>query len=124
MANHSPKGAEYMRTLARRGAEKSVETRRKKKALKILIADYATQHGIKLDPASLDVRPAKRPNRSGGSHDTDWRCPCCRHFNSIKRRACAKCHSLGPANGRLTRAALRELAAEHRTAAILAKHGL
>ncbi len=64
------------------------------------------------------------PKRSGGSHDTDWRCPACHHFNSIKRLACGECKSPGPWNGRLTRAALRARQKEHATAAILRKHGL
>jgi hypothetical protein len=112
-----------MRALARRGGEKSGEARRLKKAAKILAGEYATKHGIDLDPAVLDARPVNAPNRSGGGHDSDWRCPHCRHFNTIKRRMCAKCGHT-PANGRLTRAVWRERAAEHRTAAILARHGL
>jgi hypothetical protein len=125
MPNYRPKGTEYMRELGRRGAEKSVKTRQERKAMKIL-AQYASAHGFDLPAAPVCAKPAKRPNLSGGSHDTDWRCAKknCRHFNSTKRRLCAKCQSPAPANGRLKRARLRELRAEHRTQAILAKHGL
>ena len=38
--------------------------------------------------------------------ENDWRCPSCHHFNSEKRRGCAKCNAFAPANGRLTRKAL------------------
>ena len=125
MPNYCPKGVKYMRQLARRGGLKSGETRRGKRAMRI-IAQHAREKGI--DP-SLFLLPApvidagmlERPNRSGGSHDTDWRCPGCHHFNSIKRRACAKCKAVAPANGRLTRAALRVRRAEHRIAGILGK---
>jgi hypothetical protein len=93
MPNYRPKGTDYMRELARRGAEKSVETRRKKKVIKMALAEYASSHGIDLDAALACAKPAKRENRSGGSHDTDWRCPYCRRFNSIKRRLCAEMRS-------------------------------
>jgi hypothetical protein len=39
MPNYSPKGADYMRELARRGAEKSVKTRQEKKAMKMALAE-------------------------------------------------------------------------------------
>ena len=112
-----------MRSRARLGGQKSGEARRKKRAAKGLIGQYADERGIDLDPALLDVRSVKRPNLSGGSHDTDWRCPFCRHYNSIKRRSCAKCF-LTPANGRWTRARLRERAAERRTQSMLRRRGL
>jgi hypothetical protein len=86
-------------------SEKSVKTRQEKKAVKMALAEFATAHGIDLD-AALVAKPAKRPNISGGSQDTDWRCPYCRRFNSIKRHLCAKCDR-NPGNGRLTRAARR-----------------
>jgi hypothetical protein len=60
----------------------------------------------------------------GGSDDNDSRCPDCYRSNSIKSRQCRKCKRLAPANGWLTRKALRELAAERRTRAILKKHEL
>jgi hypothetical protein len=89
MRNYSPKGVEHMRELGRRGGLKSGETRQEKEALKMILGEYASERGIDLD-AALAAKPAKRPNLSGG---TDWRCanPDCRHFNSIKRRVCAKC---------------------------------
>jgi hypothetical protein len=87
----------------------------------MILGEYAGAW-IDLD-AALVAKPAKRPKLSGGSHDTDWRCPYCRHFNSIKRRLCAQCVR-SPGNGRLTRAALRERVAEHRVEAILSKRGL
>ena len=75
--------------------------------------------GIPLVPAEL----LTRPNLSGGSHDNDWPCPYCRHVNSIKRLSCAECHR-SPANGRMTKAALRKREKEHRTWAYLVKFGL
>jgi hypothetical protein len=80
--------------------------------------------GVEPMPA-FPAEVLERSNCSGGSHDCDWRCPNqdCRHFNSIKRRACAACGEI-PDNGRMTRKALRERAAEHRIVAILGKHGL
>lgn len=122
MPNYSAKGVEKMRALARLGGLKSAETRRLKRAMKIL-APYARERGIDLDAVLAGAEPVMRPNLSGGSHDTDWRCPYCRRFNSTKRRSCAKCGRT-PANGRWTRAALRARAAEHRTQAILMNHGL
>jgi len=118
MANYIVKGADIMRALAQRGGQKNGETRRKKKVVTALIAQYAREHDTDHDPALLDVRPVKRPNLSGGSHDSDWPCsnPDC-HRNSIKRRSCAKCFRT-PANGRWTRARLRERVAEHNTKAI------
>jgi hypothetical protein len=101
-----------MRKIASRGGVASGVTRHKKKVARLL--------GIPPVPAEV----LKRPKRSGGSHDNDWRCSHCRHFNSEKRRACAKCKAVAPMNGRLTRKALRERAEEHRTMAILRKHGL
>jgi hypothetical protein len=124
MPNYSAKGVEKMRALARLGGLKSAETRRLKRVERI-VTQYARDRGIDLGPALVSTEPVKRPNRSGGSHDTDWRCPRrdCRHFNSIKRRLCAKCGGT-PANGRWTRARLRERAAEHRVAGILRKHDI
>ena len=101
-----------MRALARLGGVASGETRRRKKVAKIL------------ELPKMPAEMLRRPNRSGGSHESDWRCPGCRAFNSIHRRACSTCECLAPANGRLTKRALRERAAEHWTEAILRKHGL
>jgi len=54
MANHRPKGAEYMRAIGRRGGVASGEVRRYKRIAKML---------------ELPEIPAlKEPNRSGGSH--------------------------------------------------------
>ena len=77
-----------------------------------------------MGPLAVLPDELKEPNRSGGDQDSDWRCVNCRHFNSIERRACAKCRMPGPMNGRMTRAALRAKRAEYRTKAILRKHGL
>jgi hypothetical protein len=112
MANHPPKGHAYMLEIASRDGVASGRTRHKKKVANLL--------GIPPMPVEL----LKRPKRSGGSHDNDWRCPHCHHFNSEKRRACAECKAVAPMNGRPTRKALRERAAEHRTRAVLGKHGL
>ena len=122
MSNHCPKGTNYMRELARRGGIKCGETRRLQRAMRI-IAEYARHKETAgtHDPiaALVDMVAFQRENRSGGSHDTDWRCPRCHHFSSIKSRACAKCKAVSPRNGRLTRAELRERVAGHRFAAML-----
>ena len=110
MANYRPKGVAWMRELARRGGLASGKTRRRQKVARVL----------RLDPVPAEL--LDRPSHAGGSHDHDWQCPYCRHANSIKRRACAKC-ARTPANGRMTKVARRARAAEHRTMAILRKHG-
>src|SRR5690348_14520031 len=101
MPNYCPKGVEYMHELARRGGLKSGETRRLKKIAKIL-AKHASEKGIPMAPDPIDVPLEagwfKRPNCSGGSHDDDWRCPYCHHWNSPKRRACANCMRPSPVN--------------------------
>lgn len=122
MPNPRVKGVEKMCTLARVGGLKSAETRQLKRVERI-VTQYAREQAVDLDAALPSAGPVKRPNRSGGSHDTDWRCPKCRRFYSFKRRMCPRCE-LTPPNGRMTRARLRERTAEHRTQAILAKHGL
>src|SRR5579872_2015794 len=111
MSNYRPKGKEFMRGIAKLGGVASGVTRHKQKVAK----------DLGMEP--VPVLPAE-PNPSGCSHDSDWRCvnPECRHFNSIKRRACAKCRMPGPRNGRWTRKRLRERADEHRIRAILDKH--
>jgi hypothetical protein len=111
MANHCAKGEEYMRKIAWRGGLKSGKTRRRKKIAKFL----------GLPPVAAEM--LKREKRSGGSHDNDWPCPYCGHVNSIKRQACVECGRT-PANGRMTNAARRERAEEHRIAAIFQKHEL
>jgi hypothetical protein len=128
MPNHHAKGREQMRKLGRKGGLASGEKRRMKKFEAWLVV-VASELGV--DMSALLLHSALRragffrgPKRSGGSHEYDWRCPSCHHFNSEKRRACAKCKALAPMNGRLTRKALRERAEEHRIAAILRKHGL
>jgi hypothetical protein len=107
MANHRPKGEEYMRELALASAA----ARHKKRAAEIA--------GILPVPAEL----LSRPNLSGGSPDNDWPCPYCRRVNSIQRRSCGECRK-SPANGRMTMAARRKREKEYRTRAILAKFGL
>lgn len=114
-----------MRALGRLGGIKSGETRRLNAVTLRMAAFYlvweATGHRFTPEETVEAMRP---PDLSSGDHDTDWRCPHCYHFNSIRRRACAGCNAVSPANGRLTRAALHERVAEHRTAAILHMHGL
>ena len=117
MPNYTPKGAETMRKLARTGGLKSAETRRRTRDRNSLMESLGR------DPIPAAMLKAKPPNRSGGSPETDWRCPQCRHFNSIKRRMCAKCGQ-SPVKRRLTRKALRVRAEEHRVQAILRKHRL
>lgn len=123
MPNFQPKGAEMMRKLGRSGGLKSGETRRRNRAERIL-EEYAsgkrgietpetakagypsvascvsgvTGEGLTLEQNAGAMRSA---GRRGGSHDTDWRCSQCRHFNSEKRRSCAKC-AYAPLNGRST----------------------
>jgi len=111
MPNYRAKGGYYMRALASRGGVAIGETRRKKKIAELL----------GLDPVPAEL--LERPKLSGGSHDTDWRCPYCRHVNSIKRQACAECAKT-PANGLTTKAARREREEEHEIEAILRKHEL
>jgi len=126
MANYTRRSVKYMRELGRRGGLKSGETRRLKRASQI-VADYASQKGTGVPFEMTKLLPEavlKPESRAGGSRDTDWRCRECRHFNSLKSRACSKCRTVSPTNGRLTRAALRERQAEHRTKAILRKYGL
>jgi hypothetical protein len=146
MPNYRPKGAETMRKLGRSGGLKSGETRRMNRAARI-IEEYACgKWGTEAPETANDGYPstvryvwgltggrftleqiaeALRPvDRRGGSHDTDWRCPDCGHFSSIKYRACASCRRPGLQNGRSTRAALREREKEHGIAAYLAKFGL
>ncbi|MGA2183827.1 MAG: hypothetical protein ABSH47_12420 [Bryobacteraceae bacterium] len=130
-----------MRELGRRGGVNSGKTRRLNRAVRI-IEDYGRRkHGIAATATGNDreqaamyevweitgrqftldqIAEAMRPaHRRGGSHDTDWRCPECHCFNSIRSHRCRRCKRFAPANGRMTRAALRERAAEHRTTAIL-----
>lgn len=111
-----------MRELARRGGLKSGEARRLKRVERILTA-YAKERGIAAPAISEPFGPVKGPNRSGGSHETDWRCPYCQHFNTVKRYLCAKC-SQNPGNGRMKRSTLRERAAEHQTSAVLRRYGI
>ena len=112
LRSNKPRSVEYMRDLGRRGGLKSGETRRVRR----ILTEYAAQKGTGvpldiLDPTEIWPESIlKRESRAGGSHDTDWRCRKCHHFNSIKSRACSKCKTPGPVNGRLTRAALRERA--------------
>jgi hypothetical protein len=126
MANYLPKGRERMSGLGRLGGVKSGETRRRNAFTLKLAGWYAIWEPChKRGSTDEEIAEALQPvDKRGGSHDTDWRCPRCRHFNSIKRRACAKCNSVAPANGRRTRAALRERVEEHKTAAILKEDGL
>ena len=124
-----------MRELGRRGGVKSGEKRSQRRIERLLgikpvtVDDAGFLHWVwqvtgrqfTLEQIAEEMRPV---DNRGGSHDTDWRCPECGHFSSIKQRDCTKCYSAGPSNGRLTRAALRARSAEHRNAAILARFGL
>jgi hypothetical protein len=145
MPNYRAKGSELMRELGRRGGVKSGETRSRKRIERLLAEYQWRKYGIKpvagddRYPASVyyvweftgrrftleQISEAMRPeDKRGGSHNTDWRCPHCGNFSSIKRWYCGVCHHIAPMNGRLTRAALRERSAEHRTQAILSKFGI
>lgn len=134
-----------MRVLARRGGVASGETRKMKRARRIL-SECASQPRGTPAPAYEDrateavhevweitrrqfaldeIAEAMRPVvHRGGSHETDWRCPECHRFNSTHSRQCGKCKRLAPENGRLTRKALRAKKKQHAIAAILAKHGV
>lgn len=127
MANHLPKGRARMRALGRLGGVSSGETRRRNafdlKMVNVFsLWDTCKEGGC----TSAEFIEALRPlDARGGGHDDDWRCPNCHHFTSNQRCLCAKCGNPAPPDGRLlTRKALRERAAEHRTRAILSKHGL
>jgi len=126
MGTYKGKPAAHMREIGCQGGFKSGETRLLNRVDRI-VAEYAAEKGIPLPPDITEILPEsilKRESRAGGSHDTDWRCPKCHHFNSIKSRGCSKCQTVSPTNGRLTRAALRERQAEYRNQAILARYGL
>jgi hypothetical protein len=125
MPNYLAKGTDRMRELGSLGGVKSGEVRRRN-AFLIRMLDLYTVQGMIGEDFTLDqIAAAMRPvDQSAGDHSTDWRCPKCDHFNTIKRFHCRECGSIAPKNGRLTRAALRERQAEHRTDAILRKHGL
>jgi uncharacterized paraquat-inducible protein A len=103
-----------MRELGRRGGVKSGETRRQNAFTLRMAALYSVWEMTGRQFTPQEVMEAMRPQHQySGDHETDWRCPQCHHFNSAKRWACAQCKTVSPQNGRLTRAALRELAAEH-----------
>src|ERR1700722_4539799 len=127
MANYLPKGRERMRKLGRLGGVSSGETRRQN-ALNLKIAnlfsiwDTCQKRGCTDEQIAAALEPL---DARGGSHDDDWRCPNCHHFTSNQRCLCRKCGYSAPPDGRLlTRKALREMAEEHRTTAILRKHEL
>jgi hypothetical protein len=125
MANYNPKGIERMRLLGRAGGTKSGETRRLNAFTLRMAAVYpvweaANKRGIRDDEI---WKALERVDKRGGSHDSDWRCPHCHAFNSIKSRACSKCLAFAPRNGRLTRAAITEHIAQSNADHKL-KHGL
>jgi len=120
MANYLPKNADEMRERARLGGIRSGETRRLKRFHRIL-CECAAERGICVEPWRAS-RPRPHYPRPGGSHDTDWRCPLCHRFNHIQTHICGGCDRFAPKNGRITRAELRERAAEHRVQAMLRKH--
>lgn len=147
MANYLPKGRERMRALARRGGLASGETRRLKRVGRIagewahrkwrislpVIPDdgySAAAHELRgiigLRYTLEECEEALKPtDRRGGSHDTDWRCPDCHRFNSIRSRQCRKCKRMLPDNHRvITRDALDAKQKEHRTLGYLRKFDL
>src|ERR1700730_6054753 len=123
MANYLPKGREQMSALGRVGGQKSGEARRvNARNLRLYLAvllGFPAEEFLKSTPDEIVARfeHALRPKRYGGSHKNDWRCsdPSCRHRNSTKSWACAKCKRPAPLNGRLTRDALDAKEKEHRT---------
>ena len=125
MANHNPKGLDRMRAMGHVGGIASGEARRLYAVQRRLanwsqMQQIAHAHGFTDDEIAQELVPV---DTRGGDHDTDWRCPQCRQFNSIETRQCSQCGKLAPKNGRLTRAELRERIAGHRYAAILRKCG-
>jgi hypothetical protein len=146
MPNYGAKGREYMRVLGRRGGLASGETRRLKRVGRITAEWTHRKWGISLPVIPDDGYSAAahelwringgrltlaeceellRPeDRRGGSHNNDWRCPACYHFNSIKRRGCARCNKPGPFNGRLTRTALEAKKKQHQKQGYLRKFDL
>jgi hypothetical protein len=54
MPNYQSKGVDYMHELVRRGGQKSGETRRLKRAAKI-IAQYAAERGMAFAPDPVTV---------------------------------------------------------------------
>jgi hypothetical protein len=125
MPNYLPKGRERMRELGSRGGLKSGEVRRRN-AFLIRMLDLYSVQGMIGENFTLDqIAAAMHPvDLSSSDHSTDWRYPRCGHFNSHKSHFCRECASIAPKNGSLTRAALLERQAEHKTSAILRKHGL
>jgi hypothetical protein len=129
MPNYLPKGRERMSELGRLGGRKSGDARRDNAYTLRFYRSVIFGEICPLYPTDTPKDLAERAertsriNRSGGSHDEDWRCPNCKHFNSAKRSLCAKCRT-SDLDGRMTRAELRERAAEHRNEATLSKHGL
>jgi hypothetical protein len=67
MRGDDPKGIEYIHELGTKGGLASGKTRQANKVARVL--------GIPPIPAEL----LKRPNRAGGSHDSDWRCKQCHY---------------------------------------------
>ena len=134
-----------MRNLGRSGGLNSGETRRLNRAEKIIEEHASGKRGFETPETAKDGFPSmvsyvsavtgerftlgqiaqgmRAVGRRGGSHETDWRCPQCHHFNSEKRASCAECASV-PGNGRISRAQWRACVEQHRFAAILRKHGL
>ena len=120
MPNYKPKGVETMRALGRAGGKKSGEVRRQYARERLMLGLSGV---FELWRARMGQEAPQLPDLSGGSHDTDWRCPKCRQFHSAKRWLCQNC-GYWVRKRRITRAQLREREAEHRTMAILSKHGL
>lgn len=125
MPNYKPKGIETMRNLGRVGGKKSGEARRRlaveRRMLSLVGAWEMCRDRLTL--ADFEEGAVRLPDLSGGSHDTDWRCPNCRQFQSAKRWICRHCGHVARKR-RTTRKRLRELEAEHRTGGILRMHGL
>src|SRR5579872_4939680 len=142
MANYRAKGTERMRELGRLGGRKSGDARRLNRVGRILWEYDCKKRGIEPTltgddrkcPVAQDMQDeweasARRPElkaiaeylgllpRRGGSHNTDWRCPKCERYSSIKKWLCTNCGNFSPKNGRLTRAALRAREKEHKTTA-------
>jgi hypothetical protein len=125
MPNYKPKGFETMRKLGRAGGKKSGEVRRQHARERHMLDLIGVWEPCRVELSLEQVEEVTAqglPNASGGSHDTDWRCPGCHQFHSAKKWFCRRCGRL--IRKRTTRKRLRELEAEHRTAGILRKHGL
>ena len=124
MPNYKAKGVETMRALGRVGGKKSGEARRKnavQRRMLDLVGVWEIRKHLTFEQVEEEAARGF-PNASGGSHDTDWRCPGCHQFHSAKRWFCRRCGRV--ILKRTTRKRLQELEAARAKTGILRGHGL